>query len=401
MNSHNAILIVCNRVPFPLKDGGSLAMFAMIKGWHEAGRPVHLLAMNTAKHNIKQADLPELFGQIASFEMVQMDTQIKVLPTLSNFIFSQKPQHAQRFYAQHFEKKIIEKIQQIQPELIQLESIYLQEYAPVIRQYSKALLMQRLHNIEAEIWYRLAQESVGLLKKWYLKNLAKRIEQYEKMVWQDADALIAISNNDEQTISRSGCTTPMCTIAFGIDMDSKALVESLNDKAYHLGAMDWQPNIEAMEWMRDEIAPTIHQKIPDFQFHFAGRKMPEWFTKERKPYFYCSGEIEDASTFIQDKGILMVPLRSGSGIRIKTLEAMAEGKLVISTRVGIQGIDAQDKTHFLLADTPQDFASAIEWVHAHKDEALQIVHNAQKLIKDHYNQKMLQTRLIHFVERLA
>jgi glycosyltransferase involved in cell wall biosynthesis len=401
MNSNNAILIVCNRVPFPLKDGGSMAMFAMIKGWHKAGRPVHLLAMNTTKHHIDQAELPELFKQIASFEMVQMDTQIKVFPTLSNFIFSKKPQHAQRFYARHFEQKIIEKIKEIQPKIIQLESIYLQEYAPAIRQHSEALLMQRLHNVEAEIWYRLAQESVGLLKKRYLKNLAKRIEQYEKMVWQDADALIAISDNDAQTISRSGCTTAMCSIPFGIDMDAKPPVESLSHKAYHLGAMDWQPNIEAMEWMRDAIAPSIHQKIPDFEFHFAGRKMPDWFTTERKPYFYCSGEIEDASTFIQDKGILIVPLRSGSGIRIKTLEAMAEGKLVISTRVGIQGIEAQDKTHFLLADAPQDFASAIEWVLAHKEEALQIVHNAQKLIKDHYNQKMLQTRLIHFAEGLA
>jgi glycosyltransferase involved in cell wall biosynthesis len=401
MNSNNAILIVCNRVPFPLKDGGSLAMFAMIKGWHNAGRPVHLLAMNTKKHHIKQADLPELFGQIASFEMVPMDTQIKVLPTLSNFIFSKKPQHAQRFYAQHFEQKIIEKIQQIQPEIIQLESIYLQEYAPAIRQHSKALLMQRLHNIEAEIWYRLAEESSGLLKKWYLNNLAKRIEQYEEMVWQDADALIAISSNDEHTISRSRCTTPICIIPFGIDMDSIALVESINLKAYHLGAMDWQPNIEAMEWMRDEIAPTIHQKTPDFQFQFAGRKMPEWFTNERNTFFSCSGEVEDARNFIQDKGILIVPLRSGSGIRIKTLEAMAEGKLVISTSVGIQGIEAQDKIHFLQADAPQEFAAAIEWVFAHKEEAMHIAQNAQNLIKGQYNQKMLQTRLIHFAERLA
>lgn len=401
MNKQNAILIVCNRVPYPLKDGGALAMFAMIKGWHSRGWLVHLLAINTTKHRVDYTDLPALFTQIASFEMVDMDTHIKAIPSLANLIFSQKPQHAQRFYTKHFEAKIIEKIQQVQPKIIQLESIYLEEYALAIRQHSKALLMQRLHNIEAEIWHRLAQESKGFFKKLYLKNLAKRIEKYEQFVWEDADALIAISGNDEQTISNSGCTTPICTIPYGVDIHSIEPIDDLSNFAYHLGAMDWQPNIDAMEWMRDEIAPLIHQRIPSFQFQFAGRKMPEFFKKEGHLFFYCSGEIENASSFIKDKGILIVPLRSGSGIRIKTLEAMAEGKLVISTSVGIQGIEAQNKVHFLLANSPQEFAAAIEWVFAHQEETKQIVNNAQTLINEQYNQKVLLTRLIHFAERLA
>ena len=112
------------------------------------------------------------------------------------------------------------------------------------------------------------------------------------------------------------------------------------------------------------------------------------------------GEISDAADFIDDKGIVLIPLRSGSGIRIKTLEAMAAGKLVISTSIGIQGIDAQNKVHFLLANTPEEFADCFDWIIHNKEEASQIISNAQSLIREEYSQSALMQRHVHFVERL-
>lgn len=403
MNKLAVILIVCNRVPYPLKDGGAMAMYAMIKGWHKAGKQVHLLCMNTPKHNVNKEELPLLFRQISGFEMVDVDTEIKAIPTLVNFVFSKKPQHATRFYNKSFEEKIAETINKIKPDIIQLESIYLQEYASTIRKHSKALLIQRLHNIEAEIWIRLANDTRGFLKKTYLHNLVKRIEKYEQFVWNDADALISISNKDEQAIIAIGCKTPICTIPYGIEVANKIARKNSSNNiiAYHLGAMDWQPNMDAMMWMRDKIIPEILKKTPDFQFQFGGRKMPENLKTEQRPFFFCKGEIENANSFIADKDILIVPLRSGSGIRIKTLEAMAEAKLVISTSVGIQGIEAQNKVHFLLANSPQEFADAIEWANANKADAMLIANNAQDLIINQYNENVLAERMSNFAERLA
>lgn len=401
MISKNSILIVCNRVPYPLKDGGAMAMYAMIKSWHDTGRQVHLLAMNSSRHKVEAKNLPELFHQIASFEMVDTNTDIRLLPTLFNFAFSRKPQHCQRFYQQHFEKKLIQKIKQVQPDIVQLESIYLQTYSAAIRKHSKALLIQRLHNIEAEIWQRLASDTKSFFKKYYLKNLAQRINSYEHFVWNDCDALIPISKADAQQIKSSGCTTALCTIPFGIDIKSYKTSPSLSDMAYHIGAMDWQPNIDAMKWMRDEIVPEILKKTPSFQFQFAGRKMPDEMKHEMDASFRCMGEVSDAQNFIADKGILIVPLRSGSGIRIKTLEAMAMGKLVISTTIGIQGIEAENKVHFLLANDTAEFAEAISWCYQNKDAAASISSNAQALIRSEYNQTLLMQRLVDFVEKLS
>lgn len=402
MTHPDTILIVCNRVPYPLKDGGAMAMYAMIKGWQDLGKEVHVLAMNTTRHRVSAAQLPDLFRHIAGFEMVDVDTDIRLLPTLRNYFFSQKPQHAERFYFQHFEEKIIHTIEKVKPDVIQLESIYLQEYETAIRSHSKAFLLQRLHNIEAEIWQRLADETVPFFKRFYLHSLARRIAAYEQKVWRYCDALIPISKADEAQIKKSGCTTKLCTIPFGIDTSTLRENKEHNDwTAYHIGAMDWQPNIEAMEWMRDEIVPAILKLRPDFCFHFAGRNMPDIFKENQEPSFYCSGEVNNADTFITDKRFLIVPLRSGSGIRIKTLEAMAAGKIVISTSVGIQGIEAQDKVHFLLANTAAEFATAIDWCLQHQQAAMTIAHQAQQLIKEEYNATALMQKLNNFVEKLS
>lgn len=403
MPDQNTILIVCNRVPYPLKDGGALAMYAMIRGWHELGKKVYLLAMNTSRHRIGENEIPPLFRAIAGFEMVEMDTGIRLLPVLGNLLFSTKPQHAERFYSQHFSKRLVDAIKKTDPGVIQLESIYLHEYAAVIRQHSKALLLQRLHNVEEEVWKRLAAETTSVLKKQYLHNLAKRIARYERKVWAESDALVAISNPDANYIRHSGCSTPMVSIPYGIDIASEQLPPcSIQGwPAYHIGAMDWRPNVEAMEWMQESIVPAITRQTPGFSFQFAGRNMPAQFKDCTGPEFFCAGEVDHAADFIGSRKMLLVPVRSGSGIRVKTLEAMAAGKLVISTGVGIQGIDALDKVHFLKADTPQEFADAVHWCNQHPEHARRIINNAFDLLQDNHNQQKLMQRLAGFVEKLS
>lgn len=377
-----------------------MAMYAMIKGLHEAGKTVHLLAMNTSRHRVEQAKLPALFTEIASCTLVATDTEIRIIPTLANLLLSRKPQHANRFYSKKFEQKLLETIHAIQPDVIQMESIYLHEYVAAIRRHSNALIVQRLHNIEAEIWQRLAGESKKTFEKLYLQNLSKRIASYEQKVWKESDALIPISNTDAACIKNSGVDTPLCTIPYGIDISEATERKASGSGAYHIGAMDWQPNIEAMQWMQEEIVPAVCKMLPEFSFEFAGRNMPEQFLKEKKASFHCAGEVADAEKFIASKNILIVPLRSGSGIRIKTLEAMAAGKLVISTRIGIQGIDALDKIHFLEADTPEAFANALVWCTHNPDAALRIAQNAFDLLLSNHNQKKLMQTLHEFVEKL-
>jgi glycosyltransferase involved in cell wall biosynthesis len=151
---------------------------------------------------------------------------------------------------------------------------------------------------------------------------------------------------------------------------------------YHIGAMDWLPNKEAIDWFISDIWPLVKQSLPDFLFYFAGRNMPQSYSTVNEDGIHCKGEVPNADAFIADKKILIVPLRSGGGVRVKILEAMAAGKIVVSTGTGMQGIDAVAGEHYLLADTPEVFAQQLKWALENKAAAEQIARNAQSLIAE-------------------
>ncbi|PZF74493.1 glycosyltransferase family 4 protein [Taibaiella soli] len=388
------ILILTNRVPYPLKDGGALAMDAMIEGFRKEGWQVYLLAMNTSRHHVSKEKIHKLYPGIHKLDTVDVDNDIKWLATLNNFFFSTQPEHADRFTNAAFQKKLLSIIKHFKPDVIQMESIYLSVYLPVIKEVSNALTIQRLHNVEYQIWERLAKETSQPVKRFYLKNLAKRIRRFEMQIWSQFDLLLPITQADGDIIRKSGCRTPQVVTPFGITLRDSHIEVEEHWTAYHIGAMDWLPNIEAMDWFLNDIWPLVHKLMPRFQFSFAGRNMPERFFSKQGKGVHCMGEVKDADEFIADKKILIVPLRSGGGIRIKIMEAMATGKLVISTETGMQGIAAEPGVHYLMANTEQEFADAIYYAMHHKHKAENIATAGQQLLIEVYNQKNIMDGLL-------
>lgn len=391
--SGKRILILTNRIPYPLNDGGNLAMHAMIESYREAGWKVALMSMNTKRHYITPDQLSRIYTDIDSFETVPVDNRIKPLATLSNFLFSNEPNHVMRFTNKEFAEKLKKKIEEFKPNVIQVESVFLTGYLAEVRKAGTIKTVLRLHNIEYQIWERLAAEYKGFLKHFYFKNLAGRIKNYEEWAWRQYDLLLPITDVDANVVKQSYSGAPMLTMPFGIDTSKIQHREAPLQKGYHIGAMDWLPNREAISWFLQEAWPTLHQEVPGFQFFFAGRDMPASFLKLEIPGVTCLGEVPDADAFIADKGILIVPLRSGGGIRVKILEAMAAGKVVISTGVGMQGIDAADDEHYLRADDAGSFLRAVKWCISEPGKADVIARNARKLILERYDRQNIMSSL--------
>ncbi len=394
------VLILTNRVPFPLHDGGALAMDAMISGYAASGWAVHLLAMNTSRHYVAPSSLNGLYSDIAGFYTVDVQNEVTRAGILKNLLFSREPEHVARFRSEAFAGKLRQLLGEVAPDVVQLESPFLAAYIPVIRAGSQAIVVYRSHNVEYQIWSRLADESSGL-RRIYLQSLARRMSRYEKALWRIADLLIPISAADAAVISSIGVRTPMIVAPVGISTAAGDIpLPAGSLKAYHIGAMDWVPNAEGVRWFLDEVWPKLHEWAPEVEFHFAGRAMPESFKEGLPPNVFCSGEVENAAGFIADKHLLIVPIRSGSGIRVKTLEAMAAGKLVISTLTGIQGIEASDNLHYLRAGSPQEFAHLIAWASSHREKVEAITSAAQELIRVQYDSAVIMHRICGQLEQM-
>ncbi|MBS1643661.1 MAG: glycosyltransferase [Bacteroidetes bacterium] len=395
------ILLLLNRVPYPLHDGGALAMDAMIRGYRDVGCTVHVLAMNTSRHFVARSVVEQLYPQIDSFHCVEVNTDISKQRIIRNLLFSRQPEHLERFTDTQFEQKLEELLNTLHPDVVQLESPFLANCIPVIRRCTTAKIAYRMHNVEAQIWARMAGQARGL-RRYYLKILAQRMSSFETAFWSKVDVVIPIAESDIRPIKAAGVHTPvvLAGIGFALKMDRKRRPLTQPYKLYHIGAMDWQANVEAMRWFLKEIWPELHTAFPQLNFYFAGRAMPKEFFEGLPDGVYCAGEVDNAEEFVADKDILVVPLKSGGGIRVKILEAFSQGKLVLSTTVGIQGIHVLPKIHFLLADTSKAIIDALQWVVVHPHLAQCVADDAQSFVGSKYNSSEIFQRLYHSLQAL-
>lgn len=395
------ILILTNRVPHPLHDGGALAMDAMIRGYQAAGWQVHLLAMNTSRHPVPDSKLQSLYRDIAGFTTVPLDNMLTKSGVLWNLAFSREPEHVARFKNPAFAAVLFGLLKKVKPDVVQLESPFLGSYLSIIRARApQAVVIYRMHNVEGQIWSRLAAEAGGI-RRWYLHLLARRMARYERQLWHDVDLILPITEADACTVRKEGVATPVQVVPFGISAVEEA-EPSLQGplKVYHLGAMDWLPNQEAVSWFLKNVWPGLYFIVPELTFHFAGRAMPDSFHEGLPSGAYCAGEVADAAAFIQNKHILVVPLHAGGGVRVKILEAMAQGKLVVSTDTGMQGIGAQDQLHYLRAENASDFIHLINWASKHREEATAIIQAAQDLVRAQYDEQAITGRIIRRLETM-
>jgi len=395
------ILIITNRIPYPLKDGGNLAMNAMIEGYHRSGWQVYLLSMNTTRHFIPHEQLRKLFAHLYAFDSVDVNNNINWIGILKNFLFSREPEHAKRFYKPQFKEKLIGILHSFQPDAVQVESVYLSTYLHDINAHSQALTVLRIHNLEYQIWQGLAKKTKSSIKQAYLNSLAVRIRNFERDAWIRYDLLLPITEKDASQIGRLEDIEQMIVAPFSIDLDK--IKQGNNTErwvGYHIGAMDWIANREGIQWFLEHAWPKILRLVPKFEFYYAGRNMPEEFKKLNITGVYCLNEVPSAEEFIADKKILIVPLWSSGGIRVKILEAMAAGKIIITTPAGIKGIEARAGEHYLSARKADEFAKAIKWCFDNRQAAEAMAQNAHDFVKQHYDQNIVIRNVISELEML-
>ncbi len=389
------VLQLCNKPPFPPVDGGTMAMNSITQGLLAKGCHVKVLTVKTDKHPVRDGQIPAQYLEQTGLESVYVDLGVKPFPAVGALL-SGESYHVKRYVSSAFARKLREILQAEQFDIIHVESIFLTPYVPLIRKHSKAKVILRAHNVEHLIWKRIAASCRNPFRRWYLKHLSLTLRAYELEHLDDYDGIACITRNDADRFLAVGCRRPVVSIPFGVEPTDVSAVEEEPNTLFHIGAMDWMPNKESIQWMLDEVWPVVHSQVPQARLYLAGRKMPEAWMQARIPGVTVVGEVDDAMLFIGSKKINVVPLLSGSGIRVKIIEAMSVGKTVITTTVGAQGIDYTDGVNILIADTPQQFADQIK--RCLDDDAFcrSVGQAAARLIVEQYNVDSLTDRLLEF-----
>ena len=394
------ILQLCNKPPYPPVDGGTIAMNSITQGLLAEKCTVKVLSVCYDKHPVKKDLLSDEYIEKTQFESVYVDLDVKLFDA-SISLLTGESYNVKRYESHEFARKLASILKEEEFDIVHVESIFLTPYLPLIRKYSKAKVVLRAHNVEHLIWKRITKCTKNVFKRWYLKRLALSLRMYELEHIGKYDGIACITQTDADYFLANGCRKPIVSIPFGIIApDSMDTVDDEPNSLFHIGSMDWVPNLEAVNWFLEEVWHKVYAELPQARLYLAGRKMPESLLKAEYPNVSVVGEVPDAMYFIESKKINIVPLLSGSGIRVKIIEAMSVGKTVISTSIGAEGIDYTDGKNILIANTPDEFVKQIKRCLEDDEFCSQIGRNAYDLVANHYNNDLLTKKLISFYSKL-
>ena len=394
------ILMLCNKSPYPAGEGGPMAMNSIVKGLLATGHNVKILAVNSEKYHIKEGDIPSSYKRQTGIELIDVDLRIKPIAAFRN-LFSDKSYHVERFISDNFKNRLIEILKENKFDIVQLEMIYMAPYIETIREHSKAKIILRAHNVEHLIWDRIAKKTRLFLKRWYINHLVRTLKNYEMSAINRVDGIAAITYRDA-AFFRGETAIPVVDIPFGVNPDEFVPKYEVKEKPtlYHIGSMNWMPNEEGIHWFLKNVWDKIAKRESDLILNLAGRHMPKWLTNLRKKNINVVGEVPDAREFIRNNDIAIVPLLSGSGIRIKIIESMAMGRTVITTMVGAEGIQYSEYENIIIADSPAKMVEVICKIIKEPQEAERIGKNARKLVEDIYDNRKIIDRLLIFYDEI-
>ncbi len=394
------ILQLCNKPPVPPNDGGSKAMYNLTRGLLDAGHSVKVLCLSTPKHPLLLDDVPVDFRERTGFEGVYVDTSINVVDAFTDLLTSDN-YNVSRFFSPDLDIRLIRLLTKDAFDVVQLESLFMTPYIPNIRRYANAPIVLRSHNLEHLLQERIATGERNMLKRPYRHFLARQLKTYEMAMLDRVDGVAAISDADAAHFREHGTRTPIVTIPFGVDLnDHRSELPQGTPVFFHLGSMDWLPNEEGVRWMLEHVWPLVVRERPDAKLHLAGNRMPKDLLDSEFPGVTVQGRVKRAERYMAGRHVMVVPLLSAGGMRVKIIEGMAMGRAIISTTMGAEGIDHTDGHDLLLGDTPKAFAARVLELLERPERIAELGANARDLVKRKYSNGPIVQDLVAFYTSL-
>lgn len=219
------------------------------------------------------------------------------------------------------------------------------------------------HNVEAEIFRRHAENATNTVKRMVWKNQYDKMEAFEKSVLRRFDAVVAVAERDADYFRERHGLSNTAVIRTAVDLGFFAYASPASNEAVVLTAsMDWFANIDAVTFLMDDVWPHVAAQVPQATMTVVGRNPPSSLVdraREKGLPWTFTGFVDDVRPYVHDSAVYVMPIRVGGGTRIKTFEAMSMGVPVVSTTIGVEGLPLEPGTHYLRADSAEDFAAAI------------------------------------------
>jgi glycosyltransferase involved in cell wall biosynthesis len=354
------ILFLSTRSPYPLISGHSLRTYHILKGAAQNHNVTFVTFVQLPEHEFKKENLDHLKGfckGVHPFEIPADLSRITFAKMLFSNLFSSLPFVAQKYDAPLMRQKIREIIQTEHIDLVHVDMLPLTAYINEFENLPKILVN---HNVESVRLYRWFRTEPNPAKKAYLGIQWLKLKTFEQSAMNKFDGCVVVSELDKELLVKMGVKSRLFVVPNGTNTkffkpNNGKVVEN---SVLWIGHMDVHTNKDAVLYFWKDIYPILKMKYPQVKMTFVGTAPPKEIADaaQKDPQVKATGFVDDIRPYIDEAAIMVVPIRIGSGTRLKILDAMAMGKAIVSTSVGCEGINVNDGKDILVADDPQGFA---------------------------------------------
>ncbi|MDY0747247.1 glycosyltransferase family 4 protein [Paucibacter sp. R3-3] len=246
------------------------------------------------------------------------------------------------------------------------------------------------HNVEAEIFERHAKTAASAPLRWLWSGQARKMRRFERAELARFTRVVAVSERDAQMFAKQDGLTTVRAIPTGVDLDFFSWQPPTDGAptVVFTGSMDWEANVDGIRFYIDEVWPRVRAKRPDAQLRVVGKNPPLGLVQRNEPGVSFTGFVDDVRRHVRDAQAFVIPLRVGGGTRIKAFEAMAMGLPVVSTSIGIEGLDVVHGLHFLRADGADALAEATLQLLADAELRLSLSRAAREVVEARFGHRV-------------
>jgi glycosyltransferase involved in cell wall biosynthesis len=402
------ILFLTAHLPEPPHAGGTLRTNGLMRGVHAAGHEVHLLSFgDPAVFAVHQNTLNEF---CASIEMIPPPHRT-LKRRLFDLLLTQLAEMQRRFDSPLYAERLEARLKQEAFDLIQIESLEMAVYLPVIRRARPTTpVIYDSFNAEYDLQRTIYKAEIRQPRRWlgalYSLIQWRRLTRFERDVCESVEHVIAVSQADAEAFQRLAPGRPVSVVSNGINAARYAEGDTSLDLGQHAlvftGSMGYRPNVDAALWFAEDILGSVRARIPDAKFFVVGSHPHSRLDALRQvDHIEVTGWVPDVYPFLHAAAVYVVPLRMGSGTRLKLLQAMAAGQAVVSTSIGALGLDVQDGVELRLADTAGDFAQAIIDLLEHPERRQALGTAGAHYVAKHHDWSAIVPDLLHVYENVT
>jgi glycosyltransferase involved in cell wall biosynthesis len=387
------ILFVLISLPFPTNIGQRMRNYSQVRALQMEGHEVALLAFG---------DQEELTSARAG--LAGLCTEVDVLPEPGGgaragyagrlrALTSSLPYGAWRMRSDTMRTAVSKRLATQSFDLVLCDDVYQIGNLPFA--FRVPIVLDKPSIVHEEV-RRFIRHQRNLLTSAYGWIEHRRLRRLEMQACSKVAAVWACSERDREILASGECPVPIAVVPNAISVDDYVPAETDDGRTVlYVGAMDWLPNRDAVAFFVSEVMPELRRLVPDFNFVVAGREPPPEFRRryEQIPNVRFTGTLPDLRPVIAQAAICVVPLRIGSGTRLKILEAAAMAKAVVSTTVGAEGLTLKDGEDIVIADEPRTMARAIAALLADRRRRLEIGRAARRHVAAEYGIPALRRAL--------